>query len=147
MVKQHFIPAIAVVALAFLNACVNTGNVTSVSRDSSTLPALSAAQSASVVGRASVGDTVELPTGNPTGAPTADIVGEYNAASNRRCRQVLPRNGATTGNVRLACERRDGSWEWVRSLTSVMIAKPLPAVATIGAYEPLVPADAGLLEQ
>jgi len=103
------------------------------------LSPLNASESANVIGSANVGDTVQLPEGNPIGAASADVLGEYFSASARRCRQVLPSGGR--GEVRLACEREDNSWEWVRSLSNSAIARPLPAVATVTAIEPMVTVD------
>ena len=127
-----FKPALALFALALLNACASTSVAPSIGGGLSS----GVNGKASVVGNAKIGDTVELPAGNPTGASSADIIAEYFAASNRRCRQVLPRGGE--GRVRLACKNSDGSWEWVRSLTNASIATPLPALASVGAAQPLV---------
>ena len=125
--------AIAVLAMALFSACSTTGGVSTFDSGSSSG---NARGTASVVGNARIGDTVELPAGNPTGALKADVIAEYYAASNRRCRQVLPRGGVD--EVRLACRNKDGSWEWVRSLSNSSVAKPLPALASIGATGPLV---------
>lgn len=126
MNTYKLLPAITVAAVLSLSACSSTG---SASRNSA--PFLEdASQSASAVGSAMVGDTISLPDGNPTGARSADVIAEYFAASNRRCRQVLPRGGNA---VRIACEKSDGSWVWVRSLTTSQVAQPLPALVTVGA--------------
>jgi len=128
MNKSKQLCAITVVASLYLSGCAST------SGSGGLVPSLSANQSADAVGAGSVGDTISLPDGNPTGASSADIISEYFAASNRRCRQVLPRGGQV---VRIACEHRDGSWRWVRALTTSEVAEPLPALVTVGAAEPV----------
>jgi len=125
------LPACAVGLSVLLSACSTTGGGTS-----SQAVMQPATESAALIGAASVGDSVELPPGNPTGATSVDVIAEYFAASNRRCRQVLP--SSTNGSVRIACERKDGGWEWVRSLSSSTVSRPLPAVASVGAVESVV---------
>lgn len=127
--------AIAVGVLALASACTTTGGASSLKG----APLSSATAAANIVGSAEIGSTVELPAGNPVGVARADVIAEYFAASNRRCRQVLPQRGqGSHGDVRIACENKDGSWEWVRSLTNSSVAKPLPALASIGASHSLV---------
>lgn len=129
MIPSKQLSAIAVVASLCLGACTSSGgasraNVPSIASDG---------ESADAVGAAAIGDTINLPAGNPTGAQSADVIAEYFAASNRRCRQVLPRGGQA---VRIACEQKNGSWKWVRALTTSEVPQPLPALVTVGATEP-----------
>jgi len=129
MNKSNQLSAIAVIASVLISACSTTG-------DSGVIaPTLTSTdQSAAAVGDAVIGDTISLPAGNPTGASSADVISEYFAASNRRCRQVLPRGEQS---VRIACEHRNGSWHWVRTLTTSEVAQPIPALVAVGAAEPI----------
>lgn len=133
MQMTGFNTALAVCVLALLNACTTTGGASSFGDGS----VVGVRGEANVVGNARIGDRVELPAGNPTGSTSADVIAEYFAASNRRCRQVLPLGGS--GGVRLACENKNGSWDWVRSLSTSSVAQPLPALASVGAVSPLAP--------
>jgi len=95
--------------------------------------ALPVGELADAVGRATIGDSVQLPAGNTTGASFADVVAEYSAASGRLCRQVMPTGGV--GDARIACQHENASWYWVRSLNVSAVAQPLPAVAVSSAVQ------------
>jgi len=138
---RNFYPAVAISAIALLCACGTSGGAypKADANDTplaSTVDSSSTASPAYEIGIARVGATVRLPAGNPTGALSADVLGEYSAASGRLCRQVLPHGG--NGEIRLACQQRNGNWEWVRSLSRSSVPRPLPAIATQGAVAPLV---------
>lgn len=137
---RYILPVLSLSVLVLSSACSTTGGSLEQGNARGSNDASAGSVSANIVGDAAVGDTVQLPAGNPLGASSADILAEYFAASNRLCRQVLPSGGyqgadAALGGVRLACERDDGTWEWVRPLTQSSVLQPLPAVASVAAVE------------
>jgi len=139
--QNHFISGtLAVTLLALLSACGTTNGAKSVAVPTTSASIIHRGELAQGVGDAVVGDTIQLPAGNTTGASFADVVAEYAAASGRRCRQVIPHGGV--GDMRIACEHKNASWYWVRSLTTSALEQPLPAVAMT---ESVVSDDAALL--
>ena len=143
---RPFLSALLLSVFVLTSACSTSGGALAPTRAVEITATGVQSESANIIGAAQVGDTVQLPAGNPLGATSANVLAEYFAASNRLCRQVLPSgvntNGvATLATVRLACERGDGNWEWVRSLTTSSASRPLPAVATVSSVsetDPLI---------
>jgi len=75
----------------------------------------SAPELASVVGSASVGDTVQLPESNSLGLNSVVVDRTYFAASGRECRRLRDVSGTLI--QRVACKAETGQWQFARDLT------------------------------